>query len=51
MFAVHGDDKGLILPPKVAPIQAVIVPILFDDTKEKVLKKAKEIQKPFKESQ
>ena len=25
---VHGDDRGLVLPPKVAPIQAVIVPIL-----------------------
>ncbi len=25
---VHGDDKGLVFPPKVAPIQAVIVPIL-----------------------
>jgi prolyl-tRNA synthetase len=24
---VHGDDKGLVLPPRVAPIQVVIVPI------------------------
>ena len=24
---VHGDDNGLVLPPKVAPVQAVIVPI------------------------
>ncbi|MBI3737018.1 proline--tRNA ligase, partial [Candidatus Sumerlaeota bacterium] len=30
---VHGDDKGLQLPPRVAPIQAVIVPIIFDATK------------------
>ena len=42
---MHGDDKGLILPPKIAPIQAVIVPILFDATKEKVLKKAEEVKK------
>lgn len=27
LFMVHGDDNGLILPPKVAPIQVVIVPI------------------------
>jgi len=27
MTMIHGDDKGLILPPKVAPIQVVIVPI------------------------
>lgn len=35
----HGDDNGLRLPPNVAPIQIVIVPIYKDDAaKEKVLK-------------
>ena len=48
MFAVHGDDKGLVIPPKVAPVQAVIVPILFEKDKKKLLKKAKEIQKSLK---
>jgi prolyl-tRNA synthetase len=43
MFAVHSDDKGLVIPPKMAINQIVIVPILFDDTKDKVLKKAREI--------
>jgi prolyl-tRNA synthetase len=28
MLMVHGDDKGIVLPPKVAPIHVVIVPIL-----------------------
>jgi prolyl-tRNA synthetase len=28
---VHGDDQGLILPPRLAPIQAVVVPIWRDD--------------------
>ena len=28
---VHGDDKGVRLPPKLAPYQAVIVPIYFSD--------------------
>ena len=28
MVLIHGDDKGLILPPKIAPIQIVIIPIL-----------------------
>lgn len=37
MIAVHGDDKGLILPPRVAPIQVVIVPIYTDKTKKEVL--------------
>jgi len=27
-MGVHGDDKGLVMPPRVAPVQAVIVPIL-----------------------
>ena len=28
MVMVHGDDKGLVMPPRVAPVQAVVVPIL-----------------------
>lgn len=48
MIMMHSDDKGLVLPPKVAPTQAVIVPILFEDTKDKVLKKAKDIAKKLK---
>jgi prolyl-tRNA synthetase len=28
---VHGDDQGLVLPPKLAPIQVVVVPIWKDD--------------------
>ncbi len=39
---VHGDDRGLILPPKLAPIQAVIVPIWkSDDEKAAVLEMAR----------
>ncbi len=45
LFAVHSDDKGLVLPPKVALTQAVIVPILFDATKDIVLKEAAAIVK------
>ena len=37
---VHGDERGLKLPPKVAPIQLIIVPIMFDKTKKEVLDKA-----------
>jgi prolyl-tRNA synthetase len=37
LVAVHGDDKGLVLPPRIAPNKAVIVPILFEDTKKDVL--------------
>jgi len=44
MIMVHGDDRGLIIPPKIAPTQVVIVPILTKDDKENVLKKASEIK-------
>jgi len=36
LIMAHGDDKGLILPPKVAPIQVVIVPIPGELKKEKL---------------
>ncbi len=37
IVSVHGDDKGLMLPPDVAPHQAVIVPILFKGKEAPVL--------------
>jgi len=45
MFAIHSDNKGLIIPPKLAEKKIVIIPILFDKTKKEVLKKAEEINK------
>ena len=48
MIMTHGDDTGLVLPPKVAPVQVVIIPIYYsDEEKQKVLKKANEIQNIF----
>ncbi len=45
LIMAHGDDKGLVIPPKVAPIQIVIVPIYYKDVEKKqVLKKAGEIK-------
>jgi len=44
IIMTHGDDKGLILPPKLAPIQIVIVPIFKnDDEKSLVFEKVEEI--------
>ena len=34
MIMVHGDDKGLVLPPRVAPLQTVIVPIYRNDSQQ-----------------
>ncbi len=44
MIMVHGDDRGLVLPPKVAPTQVVIIPIYGDKTKNVILAKSKEIR-------
>jgi prolyl-tRNA synthetase len=44
LVMVHGDERGLKLPPKVAPVQVIIVPIMFDKTKKEVLKKAESIR-------
>ncbi len=41
----HGDDSGLRLPPNVAPIQVVIVPISIGNWKEDVLPAARDIEK------
>ncbi|MEM5846718.1 MAG: proline--tRNA ligase [Candidatus Aenigmatarchaeota archaeon] len=41
---VHGDDKGLIIPPKVAPYKVVIIPIYYKESeKKKIIQKCKEI--------
>jgi prolyl-tRNA synthetase len=45
----HGDDSGLVLPPKIAPLQVVIVPIYKgDDQKAQLDAKAKEIMDDLK---
>jgi len=37
IIMTHGDDKGLILPPRLAPIQAVIIPIYKSDQEKKAV--------------
>ena len=44
IMAVHGDDNGLVLPPRVAPIQVVVVPIPFKGAEEPVYKASKEVE-------
>jgi len=43
IIAIHGDDKGIIFPPVVAPVQVVIVPIYTKENKTKVIKKCGEV--------
>ena len=43
VIGMHGDDKGLVLPPSVAPIQVVIVPIHNNDNRAQVFAKCEEV--------
>lgn len=45
MAMVHGDDKGLVLPPRIAPIQVIIVPILKKGKESDVINAAMELAK------
>jgi prolyl-tRNA synthetase len=46
LVMAHSDDQGLILPPKIAPIQVVLVPIYRDpEMRSKVIRAVKEIER------
>ncbi|MBU5575475.1 MAG: proline--tRNA ligase [Candidatus Aenigmarchaeota archaeon] len=38
IVAVHGDNFGLVIPPEIAPIQIVLIPIFYKEDREEVLK-------------
>ena len=42
IIMVHGDDSGLVLPPKIAPVQVMVIPI--QQYKEGILEKASELK-------
>ena len=49
LIMVHGDDQGMVMPPRLAPIQAVIVPIYKNENeKTKVMEVADRIFKELK---
>lgn len=43
MLAVHGDDKGAVVPPRLSAVQVVVVPIVNDENKADVLAGARQI--------
>jgi prolyl-tRNA synthetase len=49
LIATHGDDKGLVLPPNIAPTHIVIVPIYTAKDKSKVLSEARKLKAKLKE--
>ncbi len=51
LIMVHGDDKGLVLPPKIAPIQVVIVPIFYnDEVKTKVFQRMNDVAEALRKT-
>jgi prolyl-tRNA synthetase len=50
VIAIHGDDKGLVMPPAIAPLQVIIVPIYKSEERKAVIKKAEEIGEKLKDA-
>jgi prolyl-tRNA synthetase len=48
LISVHGDEKGLVIPVDVAPIQIVLIPLLFKGKEEIVMDKIKELNNTLK---
>ena len=48
VIAVHGDDKGLVLPATVAPTQVVIIPIIVGKRGDEILAEADKLEKELK---
>ena len=42
VISIHGDGKGVVFPPRVAPIQVVVVPILSKDRKNEIMEASME---------
>ncbi len=49
VISIHGDDSGLVLPPNIAPIQIIIIPIYSEKNKEKIIEKAYELKNKLKD--
>ena len=50
LIMVHGDDRGLVLPPRIAPIQVVIVPIISKKAREEVLAAARRVAETLQQA-
>lgn len=46
IIMVHGDNSGLVLPPRIAPVQVMVIPI--QQKKDGVLDKAYEVKEVLK---
>ena len=50
MVAIHGDDNGMVIPPKLARIQVVVIPIYNNDNKDVVSKAAKDLSRKLEQN-
>ncbi|MCY9665234.1 proline--tRNA ligase [Paenibacillus alginolyticus] len=50
LIMVHGDDRGLVLPPKVAPTQVIMIPIGPPKTREQVIGRVDELYAELKKA-
>ena len=50
MTMYHGDDKGLVLPPRAANVQVVIIPIPFKGKEQDVVKAATNLYESLKKT-
>jgi len=48
LILVHGDDNGLILPPEIAPVQIIIIPIYKEKNKKKIVNHVQTIKEALK---
>lgn len=48
LISIHGDDLGLVLPFEVAPIQIVVIPVLYKGREERVLELCRELLEKLK---
>ncbi len=49
LISVHGDNKGLVLQFDISPVQIIIIPIIFDESKTEILEAVKKIKNMLKE--
>lgn len=50
VIATHGDDKGLVMPFCISPIQVIIIPIYDSENKDKIEKEANRIKEKIEET-
>ena len=48
LISQHGDDHGLVLPPEVAPVQVIVIPIPYKGVEEEVKKYSREVYERIK---